>query len=134
MRIVGRIILLIVGITLVAYAIPVIVSNWQDLTVNGWDYEYIKSRMDLVSSMVSQIVNLSAGATALFAAIRGKASFKLFWCAIVMMAGVVWYFYSAYQANALGDWRAILQSVLGFSMPIMYFLGTLLLALNSGKK
>lgn len=134
MRIVGRVILFIVGIVLVGYAVPVIVSNWQALTANGWDFEYMKSRTDLISSLVSQLANFSAGVTAIFAAIRGKATFKLFWVALVMIAGVVWFFYSSYKAGTLGDWKTILQATLGFALPITYFLATLMITFNSGKK
>lgn len=133
-RTIGRIILIGVGVALIAQAIPVIISNYQDLTVNGWDWEYILTRMDLISSLISQIANVSFGATALFAAITGRASFRLFWGAIIMIAIAGWFFYSSYKAGTLNNWQTILQAVLSFALPILYFIGTIFMCFNSHKQ
>ena len=129
LRAIGRILLLVVGIALIAFAVPTLIEDYKLVSTNGLDFNYILSHPELLSSLLSQLVNLSFGVTAVFAALTGKSSIKLAFASIIMIAGVIWFYYSANQAGTLGDWKNILQTALGFALPIGYFIGTLILTL-----
>ena len=130
MRLLGRLILLVVGCCLIGFSIPVVIQNYKDLTVNGWDFQYMFQHMELVSSFVSQIINISFGLTALIAALFGRASFGLLFTSVILVGGVVWFFYTNHVAGTLTSDVIRLQLITSIVLPIGYFVGTIFLFLG----
>lgn len=133
MRTLGRIILLVVGGCMIGLAIPGVISDFKALTVNGWDFKYMFDHMELVSSFLSGCINISFGITAVFAALKGRSSFGLLTTTIVVIAPVIWSFYTNYQAGTL-DTMKMIQSVSGFILPVGYFLGFLFILIGRRKQ
>lgn len=130
MKTVGRILLFVVGAILIVNAIPMIVNNWNLLNQSGWgDFSSYPDKMLNLSAIISQSINALFGFVAIIAAIRGKSSFWLFIFSIIMIGGVIWYFISAKNAGALGDFQNIIETVIGFALPIGYFLGSVFVRL-----
>lgn len=130
MRWLGRGILLVVGIALIAAALPIVVSNINEMNGYGWGLQSILDHMPIVTSLLTQIVNISFGLTAIFAFIRGRASFKLFITSLVMIAPVVWHVYTLINADTTWEWQLIVQIALEFALPIAYFIGMMILLLS----
>lgn len=126
MKTIGRIILLVVAIILIANAVQMIINNCNLLSQSGWgDFSSYPEKMLNLSAIVSQSVNALFGLVAIIAAIRGKSSFWLFIFSLVMIGGVIWYFISANNAGTLGDFKHILETIIGFALPISYFVGSI---------
>lgn len=133
MRILGRIILFVVGAVMIGLAVPGVISDFKNLTVNGYDFKYMIDHMEYLSSFISGIVNISFGITAVFAALRGRSSFGLLTTTIVVIAPVIWSFYTNYKAGTL-DTMKMIQSVSGFILPVGYFLGFLFILIGRRKQ
>ena len=126
MKKVGRIMLLVVGILLIVSSVPSIISNWKALNAAGWtDISSYPEKVTYLSLIISQGVSFIFGLTAIFAFIKGKASFWLSVFSLIMIAGVIFFFINANNAGLLSDWKYVLQAILGFSLPIAYFLGSI---------
>lgn len=131
MRTLGRIILLVVGVALIALAVPNIYSAVQALNETGWnDFASYPDKMQHLGVIIVQGFNAIIGFTAVFACFSGRASFWLTVFSIIMIGGVIWNFYNAYKAGTLGDVNVILQLASGFALPILYFIGSLFIRVN----
>lgn len=126
MKVIGRILLFLVGAILIVNAVPMIIENWNLLNQNGWgDFSSYPDKMVYLSAIVGQSINVLFGLVALIAALRGKSSFWLFIFSLIMIGGVIWYFISTKNAGTLGDFKNIVEIIIGFALPIGYFLGSL---------
>ena len=119
------------GIILLASAIPTIISTVKQINELGWtDFSTIPQKGELLVKLILQGVYIPFAITALFGAIRGKLSFKLFIYALILIAGIVFYIITANKAGSLGSFENIWQLIVGFSTPILYILGTFFVALG----
>ena len=125
MKLIGRILLFLVGVILIANAVPMIIKNWNLLSQHGWgDFSSYPDKMVYLSAIVGQSINVLFGLVAIIAVLRGKSSFWLFVCSLIMIGGVIWYFISAKNAGILEDFKNIVEIIIGFALPIGYFLGS----------
>ena len=128
MRTAGRIILLVVGALLLYSGITSIISGVQTINAAGWSVA-IFTDQTLLSAFIKIIVygfDALMGLTAVFAGLKGHSFFWLTIFSLLMIAGVIVYFVQGYNAKTLGDWKNILNIVAGFALPILYFVGALL--------
>lgn len=133
MKLLGRILLLAAGIILLASAIPTIISTVKQINELGWtDFSTIPQKGELLVKLVLQGFYIPFAISALFGAIRGKLSFKLFIYALILIAAIVFYVVTANKAGNLGNADNVWQLIVGFSTPLMYIFGTLFLTF--GKK
>ncbi|MCQ2742932.1 MAG: hypothetical protein MJ239_06555 [Bacilli bacterium] len=127
MKTVGRIILIVVGIILLSVAIPSIIDSVKQINALGWGTVFSSDETRAhFAVFVSQTINALVGFAALFSGIRGKASFWLTFYSIFMIVGIVWYFVEATKRGDFTDPMTVLRAVAGFSMPIAYIIGSIL--------
>lgn len=128
MKTVGRIILLVVGVLLLVNSIPNIIQNWKALNAVGWeDITSYPDKMTCLSAIVMQGVNAFFGITALFGCITGRLGLWLTISSLIMIGTVIWFFVNAYKEGTIGDFQNIMQTLLGFILPIGYFVGSIFL-------
>lgn len=133
MKLLGRLLLLVAGIILLVSAIPTIISTIKQINELGWnDFTTIPKKAELLVKLVLQGIYIPFAISALFGAIRGKLSFKLFIYALILIAAIVFYVVTANKAGNLGNADNVWQLIVGFSTPLMYIFGTLFLTF--GKK
>jgi len=133
MRTLGRIILFIISISLLGTAVAIFKENWEFLSQEGWtDFSTYPTRLTALSAIIGQATNFIFGLIALVGAIRGKMSFKLLIASFLMIADVVWFYYNAYNDGSIGDMKRIIQTAIGFALPIGYFIGSVFIMI--GKK
>lgn len=126
MKTIGRIMLLVVGIILIAMGIPSIIKNVNLLNAAGWDQFWADPvKMNYFLIFITSSANVLFGLDAVIVCLRGRGSFWLFIYTLIMIGGVIWYFVRAFKAGTLGDWKEILRTIFGFALPICYFLGSL---------
>lgn len=130
MRILGRIILLIVGGCLIGFAIPPIINIVQTLQANNWNFQYLIQHMELLSSLITHIVNVSFGLTAVFAGLFGRASFGLLFTALIMVGCVIWFIYTNNVAGTLNTPEVRAQLIPNIILPSGYFLGAIFLLIG----
>lgn len=129
MRTVGRIILLVVGVLLLYSGISSVISGVNAINAVGWStavFTDASLRNELIKIIVYGFDAL-VGLTAVLAGLKGHSSFWLTIFSLLMIAGVIYYFYDGYSNKTIdfSDWKAVLNIVAGFALPICYFLGAL---------
>lgn len=130
MRTLGRIILFIVGGVMIGFAVPSLINTINYMNSIGWNLTSSDPNLwPNFSLFLYQGFSGLCGLIAVLAALRGRGSFLLFLFSLILIGGVVWYFVSAYQAGTLGDWKAIVNTCLGFALPILYFIGNIFVRL-----
>ena len=126
MKKLGRILLLIVSIVMVASAAPLIIMHWQALNAAGWnDITNYPDKFAHLSSIIGQILNIFFALAAFVAFIRGKASVRLIIYAAIILVPADIFFINAYKTGLLSDWRYVVEAVIGYAVPITYALGTI---------
>lgn len=125
---VGRILCLAAGIMLLATAIPFMIEDINYLnTNNAWTSFTDETARTHMFSVVGQGLNCVGGVMALVAAMLGRKSFLLALYAIVMMINPVYVVVTGVQAGTLNyNWDGILKLLAQFGIPVIYFLGCLL--------
>ena len=128
MRTIGRIILLVVGIVMLAMSIPVIMESVKALQEMGitWENAFASERFALVGRIVGQGVDALFGIVALLGAIFGRKSIKLALCAIIMMIAPVSTLIADINAGTTFDFPLIGTYIGQFALPLAYALGFLL--------
>ena len=131
MKTLGRIILLIVSIVMTVTAVNSLIYHFNALNATGWDdVNSYPDKLSHLFAIILQFLSIFCALTAFIAFIRGKASFRLIIYAVVLMIPVVLFFINANKAGQLSDWRFIIEAVIGYSMPILYALGAILVMLS----
>ena len=128
MRLIGRIVLLVVGVILLAMSIPVIIESVNALQAMGisWDNAFAPERFALLGRIVGQGVDALFGVVALLGALFGRKSLKLALCAIIMMIAPVSTLIADINAGTTFDFPLIGVYLGQFALPIAYAIGFLL--------
>ena len=127
MKLIGRIILLFVGVLLIAGGVTSIIADWNAMVVSGgWlDLAAYPEKIQILTSIIMQGINIIFGAVAILAFLRGRATFWLTIFSFIMIAGVVSFYVTSYRAGTLNDWQNILRIAAGFALPLAYFIGSI---------
>ena len=127
MRLIGRILLIIAGVALLAIAIPQIINSVNALNAAGWGSIFSNSA-SLTSFFVltGSAINVLFGIRALFGALRGRKSFGLALTAIILMIPPIATIVLANMGGQAMTWEFYLSVISGFAIPIIYFFGFLL--------
>lgn len=127
MKWVGRILLIVVGVILLVFAIPSIKTAVDAMNALGWDdIGSYPEKMGYLGTIIAQGVNCAFGVIALACAFVGKRSFALAFAAIIMMIVPVYTLVVGIQNETIRTWQSILLYVEEFALPIVYFIGMLL--------
>ena len=127
-KIIGRLMLLAAGIILLSVAIPQVMGAVNYLNTNNawWNFANEVARNNMVT-VLGQGLNGLGGVIALIACLIGRKSVLLALYAIVMMISPVYTVVTGVQGGSITfDWQQILLLVEQFGVPILYFLGFLL--------
>ena len=128
-KIIGRILLIVAGIWLLAQAIPIMIPAINNLnsTNSWWNFGDVTARDNMVT-VLGQGINALGGVIALLAALIGKKSMLLGLYAILMMVAPVYTVVTGVQHGTItgNDWNKIWMLVGQFACPIIYFVGFLL--------
>lgn len=128
MKLIGRIILIGVGIALLVMAVPVIMGQIPTLQQPVADInEFFQLKMPAIMTVVGQGINVFAAVIAIVAALLGKKSFWLAVIAIIMIISPVYTLIVGIQNGTINGWQPILQYVGQFALPLLYFIGFLLI-------
>ena len=127
-KIIGRILLAIAGVILLAVAIPQIIGAVNYLNANSawWNFsdQLATSNMWVV---LGQGLNALGGVIALLACLIGRRSVLLALYAIVMMIHPVYTVVTGVQNGTItGEWSQIWLLIEQFAVPLLYFFGCLL--------
>lgn len=129
MRTLGRIILLGVGIALLVINIPAIIQ--QVNSVDWSTFDQLAEKAAIIGNLISRGVSCFIALIALVCALIGKATFTLGLIAIIEIGLVIWAVVAGFQNGTITwDWKSILDTILAFILPILYFLGTLFISLG----
>ena len=128
LKVIGRIMLAVAGIILLVAAVPVIMGSVNYLNTNGawWNFgdEVARNHMFTV---LAQGVNALGGVLALVACLMGKKSLLLALYAVIMMIHPVYVVVTGVQGGTITwDWNQILLLVEEFGVPLLYFIGFVL--------
>ena len=129
MKVVGRIILIVVGALLIAYAIPSIIDSVKALQALGGTVDWTNWASEgvrIIVALVGHGLQALAGLFAVIAAIVGKKSFGLLIAAIVMMISPTYQVVTGIQSGALTNAMEVLKIAAQYALPIAYFVGFLL--------
>ena len=128
MKLIGRILLIIAGVALIVIAVPQIINAVNTLNANGWGSIFGNSAsLTQLFVLIGSGINVLFGIRALFAAVRGRKSLGLAFTAILLMIPpVATVVFAAMNGTAL-TWDYYLSVIPGFAIPIVYFLGFLLI-------
>ena len=126
MKIVGRILLIGVGIALIVLAIPLFreaLATWNgDASIESW----VTSKPSALGAMIGQAFNMLCGLIAIIGGLMGKKSFKLALIAVIMMIFPIYTLVTSIQAGQINGVQPVLAYVGQFALPILYFIGFLL--------
>lgn len=132
-NVIARIILLVVGALIIYAAALEIIAAVKVLNVpetGWWNFANETARNAMLVFLLA-VVNAIIGLTALFAGIRGKRSFWLFFFSLILMITPVYTVVTQVQGGTfVADWEHISKLILEFLTPILYFVGCLLLVRN----
>lgn len=135
LKILGRIILAVVGVWLIAASIKPILDVYNDIKEQGMTIQTIFSNLNILIPIATKLLNVVLGLIAIFGAISGKASLILTICGLVMIFDVVYQIYVL--TNGFVDQVEVQQilSLVGSCLrPVLYFLGSVLVRFQSGNK
>ncbi|MCR5348464.1 MAG: hypothetical protein K6E59_02500 [Bacilli bacterium] len=126
MKVLGRVFLIIAGIFMALNGIPQIIDGIKGLNAVGWQNTFANyNNVAYFVSFVSGIIDVIFAAIAFSGAIRGRKSFGLAFSAIVLMITPVTYIVLGVMGGIALTWIFYVGLGLGFSVPILYFLGFL---------
>ena len=127
MKTIGRIFLAVVGVLLIAFSIPSIISAVDSLNAAGWaDISSYPDKIQYLGTIIGQGINALFGLIAVIGALVGKKSWGLALCAIIMIISPIYTLVVGIKNGTMYDWKAILSYVEAFALPIAYFIGFLL--------
>ena len=127
----GRIILLVVGIILIIFAIPSIISTCKEINERGWnDFASIIEKGEILVKLILNGIYIPFGLYAIIASVRGKISIKLIVFAVVCLAAIVFYFITAIQARAFNNIWSIITFFTGVLLCGGYITGTIFLIID----
>ena len=127
MKLIGRIILIAVGIALLAMSIPIIMGAVPTLQQQTSGItEWLQVKLPAVITIAGQGINVIAAILAIVAALLGKKSFWLAVFAIVMVISPIYTLVVGIQNGTINGWEPILQYIGQFGLPLLYFIGFLL--------
>ena len=127
MRLIGRILLIIAGVALLAIAIPQIINSVNALNAAGWGSIFSNSAsLTSFFVLIGSAINVLFGIRALFGALRGRKSFGLALTAIILMIPPIATIVLANMGGQAMTWEFYLSVISGFAIPIIYFFGFLL--------
>ena len=124
MRLVGRIMLIVVGILLILAGVGQLLTFarglftaefWQNILDGGLGSKLIK--------VITALMQLFAGLVALLAGIFNRRSLALIIIAIVLFVWAILYLIGAITAHQFGDFGQIISVVGTLTLPVVYFLG-----------
>lgn len=126
MRIIGRIILGVVGVLLIVSGVTHLINSIQALNTVGWANCFAnEANIASFSTFITGILECLFGLVAFMGCIRGRKSIKLGLCAILLFVPVVIALVFQLRAGPM-DWGMIWSFIGSFALPIFYFLGFLL--------
>ena len=133
MKLLGRLILLAVGVAIFALNIPMLIN-----IIKGFDWSTfnptVADHWKVIWAVVGRGAVLFTGLIALTCALVGKATFLLGLIAIIQIAVAGYNVYLGIQNGSITtDWKVILDTVISFIIPIGYFLGTLFISFGRSK-
>ena len=132
MKLLGRLILLGVGIALLAINIPIIVQLVQ--STNWSDPSLFNNNLSLLGNIISRGFACFTAVVALACAMVGKTNFLLALIALIQIGLVIWHVVAGVNDGTIKfDWKIILDLTLSFILPILYFIGTILLSFGRSK-
>ena len=127
MRLIGRILLIIAGVALLAIAVPQIINSVNALTAAGWGNIFSNSAsLTQFFVLIGSAINVLFGIRALFGALRGRKSFGLALTTIILMIPPIATIVLANMGGQAMTWEFYLSVISGFAIPIIYFFGFLL--------
>ena len=127
MKSLGRFILFVVGAALIGLSVMPIIDAVNAINAYGWNnFNTTPENWAVFVGFVSLAVGALAGLFAVFSALKGKAGFLTFTFGLLVAAGTTYYLICAYQVGFLSEWKNVLQTILGYSLSIVYFIGAIL--------
>ncbi len=130
MKVLGRLILLGVGIALLAIHIPQII---QLVNSTDWStFDQLAEKGQIIANIFVHGVSCFTALIAFVCALIGKATFSLGLIALIYLGIVIWNLVVQIQNGAFNtfDWQLVLNTAANFGLPILYFLGTLFVSLG----
>lgn len=128
MRLLGRILLIIAGVWILASAIPSLIFNIQNINAFGWQNLFANATgIAYFVVLVIQGIFALVGLGALYSGIRGRVGFITIFSSVIMIIGLVLYFIFMGNAGLLTGWQKILQAISMVACPILYVTGAILL-------
>lgn len=126
MKILGRIILLIVGGCMIGFAIPTIIANVNNLQAASAEWWNISKNWSYLWPIVSAGLNCLGGLIAIFGAIRGKKSLRLAIVAAILLVFPIVTLVTDINNGTTIDMARVWYYVSSFALPVGYFIGFLL--------
>ncbi|MBO5529385.1 MAG: hypothetical protein J6A47_08795 [Bacilli bacterium] len=126
MKIIGRIILLVVGVLILVTAVPTIINTYQALSASGWQNLFNAEGISLLGRFLGQCVNALFGIIALWGCISGHKSLKLALCAIILLISPITTIVADVNSGVTFDFQRILYYISSFGLPFAYAFGFLL--------
>ena len=127
MKTVGRIILFVVAIVILALTVPGLVVSIQTMNALGWDNLFFsQEKIALLLTIITAGIDALFGLVALIGGIRGKKSLKLALCALIMAIAPTIAVVQGVQNGSFSDWKFVFQIVASYTLPLFYMLGFLL--------
>ena len=133
MRLLGRLILLIVGGFLLYLSINSIISGWQTIQTLGWEGFFNKDNWSAISQILVQVFYALCGLYSIFLGLRGKSTFVSFIAAAILITIVVFKSIDFFKSTEEKTWQNIFNLILTYIMPIGYSVGVLFLTMGKKK-
>lgn len=125
MKLIGRILLLVTSLCLIAFSVVTIKNN---VNMIGNDWTNISSypeKMSCLIAIICQIGNLIFGLTGIIACLKGKSTFLLKVFSLIILVNVVYSIISVYKGKSSLDIKDISKISVQFLLPICYFIGSI---------
>lgn len=126
MRTIGAIILIICGVALIGYNI----YSFYEAILVAQEIGFGVANQTQISNLILLIYDgacVLAGLAAIWAGIRRRSNFIVSFIGFIIFAIVVVYLVSAWTSGTIGDMQVIINLVVGFTLPIMYLVGSFLI-------
>lgn len=128
MKLVGRILLIAAAVLLAIGAVPGFIDTIKYFNEVGW-LQVINGEENIARfvSFLGHAVNILFAVIALLAALVGKKSFLLALTALILMVAPVMTIVGWVQAGQAFEFDMVLRIITGFTAPVLYFVGFLLI-------
>lgn len=134
MKILGRILLFVVGGFLLYLSITSIISSYKIIQETGWDNLFNAEGAQVILNILVQAFYALGGLYSIFLGLRGKATFISFVVSVILIAIVVYRTYQFARSDTPKNFETIFNLVLTYLMPIGFSLGVILLTVQSNKQ